>query len=166
MLMAAAGGYISWKHFSQPANSEAVGDGLSDKSETQTVNLFYYNKAKDTDAAGQIRCSPDSVLPVERQISGKQLIAGTISLLLKGDIRESEKDAGFETEFPHPDFRLKDVALDKGTGQLTLSFTSVPGFTTGGSCRTGLLYAQIAKTALQFDGVREVALRPEFLFQP
>lgn len=166
MLITAAGGYISWKHFSPPADSGAVGDGLPDKTETQTVNLYYYNKAKDTDAAGQIRCSPDSVLPVERQISGKQPIAETISLLLKGDIRESEKDAGFETEFPHPDFGLKGVTLNAHTGQLTLSFTRVPGFTTGGSCRTGLLYAQIEKTALQFDGVREVALRPEFLFQP
>lgn len=143
-----------------------IGPQKQDKTEVKTVKLYYYNKTKDTDAAGQIRCSPDSVVPVERKISGKQPIAETISLLLKGDIRENEKDAGFETEFPHPDFRLKDVALDKGTGQLTLSFTSVPGFTTGGSCRTGLLYAQIEKTALQFDEVREVALRPEFLFQP
>ncbi|MFO7838376.1 MAG: hypothetical protein R6X08_02605 [Desulfosalsimonadaceae bacterium] len=58
------------------------------------------------------------------------------------------------------------MAFDADTGRLTPRFPRVPGFTSGGSCRTGLLQAQIQKTAGQFAGVRRVQIRPETLFQP
>lgn len=136
------------------------------KQQMQSVDLYYYNKEKDTGAGGQIRCSPESVLPVERKIPGKKPVRETLELLLKGELKDEEKAAGFQTEFPHPDFRLKNVDFDKDSGRLSVYFTQVPGFTSGGSCRTGLLYAQIQKTAGQFAGVRQVLIRPETLFQP
>jgi len=132
----------------------------------QNVDLYYYNKEKDTGAGGQLRCSPASVLPVERKIAGKKPVRETLELLLKGELKDEEKAAGFQTEFPHPDFRLKSVDFDKDSGRLSIYFTRVPGFTSGGSCRTGLLHAQIKKTAGQFAGVSRVLIRPETLFQP
>ena len=132
----------------------------------KSVDLYYYNKEKDTGAEGQLRCSPESVLPVERKIPGKKPVRETLELLLKGELSAEERAAGFQTEFPHPDFRLKSVDFDKDSGRLSVYFTQVPGFTSGGSCRTGLLYAQIQKTAGQFAGVSRVLIRPETLFQP
>lgn len=51
-------------------------------------------------------------------------------------------------------------------GVLTLTFSEVLGFTSGGSSRVILLASQIEKTALQFNEVKEVVLKPETLFQP
>lgn len=91
-------------------------------------------------------------------------LQATIDLLIAGELTRQEKAAGFETEFPHPDFKLKKVVLQDGV--LTLSFTEVPGFTTGGTSRINLLAEQIIKTAKQFPGVKEVKFDPEYLFQP
>jgi hypothetical protein len=136
------------------------------KPSMQTVYLFYYNKARDTDAGGQILCSPESVLPVKRMVpesAGKKQI---LELLLEGELTQEEKAAGFETEFPNPEFRLVKMDFNEHNGCLTLWFNPVQGFTTGGSCRTGLLYAQIRKTAASLPGVREVEIQPDTLFQP
>jgi hypothetical protein len=49
---------------------------------------------------------------------------------------------------------------------LTLEFNDPENKTSGGSCRSGILWAQIKKTAEQFDDVEEVRFQPEELFQP
>ncbi len=137
-----------------------------DKLKPRIVKVFFYNKKLDVDAQGQIQCSSEAVKGVERIIPGQKPIQETLAILLKGDIRDQEKEAGFQTEFPHPDFILKSLHLDQNTGLLTLAFSKVPGFTSGGSCRIRLLKAQIEKTAKQFPGVRKVDIEPETLFQP
>jgi spore germination protein GerM len=76
----------------------------------------------------------------------------------------AERAAGYSTEFPNRDFKLESVDLVDGIA--TLRFTEVSGFTDGGSCRVGLLWAQIEKTATQFPDVRQVLFTPETLFQP
>ena len=132
---------------------------------TRKVKLYYYNKTKDIEASGFVSCSPDAVLPVEREIPRTDTpIEDTIRLLIEGELTEAEKAAGFTTEFPHPEFKLLDV--DFKDGLLTLTFTEVRSFTVGGACRVTLLAAQIKKTARQFPGVREVRLAPDSLFQP
>lgn len=132
---------------------------------TLKVKLFYYNEARDRELTGTISCSPEAVLPVEREIPyTKTPIQDTIRLLLKGELTAQERASGFSTEFPHPEFELLGASL-KG-GVLTLKFADPAGFTSGGACRTGLLAAQIIKTAQQFPGVREVRFEPETLFQP
>jgi hypothetical protein len=133
-------------------------------AQTMAVDLYYYNQPADLDADGQPRCSPAAVLPVERTISSDQPIDDTIRLLLRGQVTADERQAGFNTEFPNRDFKLLDVDLENSV--LTLTFNEVPGFTTGGACRTDLLRAQIEKTALQFAAVSEVVIRPISLFQP
>jgi len=47
-----------------------------------------------------------------------------------------------------------------------LKFTEVPGFTSGGSCRVGLLMEEILKTVKQFPQVKSIVLEPESLFEP
>jgi spore germination protein GerM len=130
--------------------------------ETQTVYLYYPNTSVNPTLDV---CDPDTLAPTQRTIISDNPIKDTIQLLIAADLTEEEVAEGFETEFPNPDFELLDLDLsDDGT--LTLTFTEVPGFTMGGSCRTGLLYAQISRTAGQFDGVDNVILEPESLFQP
>ncbi|MFH1683362.1 MAG: GerMN domain-containing protein [Candidatus Margulisiibacteriota bacterium] len=125
------------------------------------VKLYCYNKLKDKDRS----LLPEFVLPVARTIPRtKSLIKDTLDLLLKGELIWKEKASGFETEFPHPDFKLKSATLRNGV--LTLEFPEVPGFTSGGAGRIGLLSAQIRKTAKQFPQVKIVRFEPEYLFQP
>lgn len=125
------------------------------------VQLYYYNQLEDKD----IECGNKYVLPVEREIDlSKTPIQDTINLLIKGEITEQEKEAGFTTEFPNENFELLSANLKDGT--LYLEFTEVPGFTSGGSCRVSILSNQIIKTAKQFSGVNEVVLLPESIFQP
>lgn len=128
----------------------------------QIADVFFYNKQADTTEEGQVACSPKSVQPVERIIPGQNPEEETFSLLLRGDIREEEAAEEFQTEFPNPDFQLRDVDVEGST--LTAVFTEVPGFTFGGSCRATLLRAQIKKTAGQF--AEQVKIMPETLFQP
>lgn len=131
------------------------------EGETQKIKLYYYNKNHDP----KFDCLPEAVLPVEREIPKTDtLIQDTINLLIKGEITEQEKSAGFSSEFPNPEFKLLGVALEDKV--LTLNFTEAPSFTTGGACRTGLLAAQIIKTAEQFEGVEKVEFGSNELFQP
>jgi len=132
-----------------------------EKDETQKIKLYYYNSNYDP----KFDCLSDAVLPVEREILITNTpIQDTINLLIKGEITEQEKLAGFFSEFPNPEFKLLGASLEDKT--LTLSFTEVPSFTTGGSCRTNLLAAQIIKTAEQFEEVEKVKFGSIELFQP
>lgn len=125
------------------------------------INLYYYNKLKDKDKT----FADKFVLPVRREIpKTKTPIQDAIKLLIQGKLTWQEKSAGFATEFPNLDFKLKSARLKNGI--LYLQFTEVPGFTTGGAGRVGLLAAQIEKTAKQFPQVRVVVFEPETLFQP
>ncbi|HMB65442.1 MAG TPA: GerMN domain-containing protein [Patescibacteria group bacterium] len=139
------------------------GQGV-DRLQPREVKLFYYNQEADKDSQGNIECSSNAVLPLDRVISGQEPIRETMELLLQGELRPTEEDQGFSTEFPNPEFRIKDMQLQDGV--LTLTFSEVPGFTSGGSCRVTLLRAQVEKTALQFPEVEEVKIRPVSIFQP
>ncbi len=128
-----------------------------------TVQLYYYNKTKAEEIGDA--CSPDAVLPVEREIPATQTpIQDTIKLLIKGQPTEREKASGFYTEFPLPGLELLGANLKDGV--LTLQFADPSNRTGGGSCRVRLLWAQIQKTATQFPEVKAVRFEPEELFQP
>jgi len=85
--------------------------------------------------------------------------------LIQGNLTEEEKANGFVTEYPNAEFKLLKSNLDKN-GNLTLEFTEVPGFTSGGSCRVGILTQEILKTVRQFPQVKKIELYPDSLFQP
>ncbi len=157
--MVAAAGVV----FCQCHRSQLI--PLNFTSETQKVMLYYYNEDEDKELnGGEIGCSSDAVLPVFRTIESDKLVDDTIRLLISGNLTEEEKGEGFSTEFPHEGFTLLSSNLENGI--LTLTFTEVPGFTTGGSCRVGILSSEITKTAGQFSQVDQVVLRPDSLFQP
>lgn len=134
-------------------------------SAKQVINLFYYNQIRDIEISGDISCSREAVAPVKREVVlSRTPIQDAINLLLKGNLTEEEKNSGFATEFPLEGLRLTGADLKNSV--LTLSFVDPLNKTSGGSCRVGILWSQIEKTAKQFPGVREVKFQPEWLFQP
>lgn len=136
---------------------------LPDRQETVQVDLYYFNQ----DRADQVEdsCNPAAVRAVSRDIEiTRTPIQDTINLLIKGELTQEEQQMGFTTEFPGEDFELTGANLEDGT--LTLAFDDPNNFTSGGSCRVGILQAQIERTAEQFTGVDEVEFQPETLFQP
>lgn len=129
------------------------------------VMLYYYNPALDQDAQGNILCSRQGLVAVERTIPTTQTpIQDTIRLLLEGGLSPAERAQGISTEYPLSGFQLTGASLSNGT--LTLGFEDPQNLTVGGSCRVGVLWFQIETTARQFNGVQEVRFQPETLFQP
>ena len=139
-----------------------------EKMPLRKVLLYYYNPEKDKDETGNIKCSKDGLVPIERQIPVSQTpIKDTIKLLLRGKENLTENDLTQEitTEFPLDGFELKSVNL-KNDGTLILEFNDPLSQTIGGSCRVGILWFQIEATAKQFPEVKKVQFSPEELFQP
>lgn len=138
---------------------------LSGDEESRTIQLYYYNSDLDEDEDGNILCSRQGLVAVEREIPITQTpIQDTIRLLLKGELTSSEKAQGISSEYPLDGFELEGASVNNGV--LTLAFDDPNSETTGGSCRTGILWFQIEQTALQFDGINEVKFQPDTLFQP
>ncbi|HSE56469.1 MAG TPA: Gmad2 immunoglobulin-like domain-containing protein [Candidatus Paceibacterota bacterium] len=135
------------------------------KTAEKTVRLYYYNKAADKDASGNILCSSKGLVTVSRTIPSSQTpIQDTIRLLLKGELTAAEKAHGITTEFPLSGVTLTGASQNGTT--LTLSFKDPLHKTSGGSCRVAVLWAQISATAKQFSGIEQVRFLPEELFQP
>lgn len=127
----------------------------------KSVKLFYYNRMADPD----VSCSDDAVQSVEREIGiTKSPIKDTMELLIRGEISDAERDAGFMSEFPIEGLKLKGVNLKEGV--LSVEFADSMNKTGGGSCKVNLMRAQIEKTAKQFAEVEEVKILPEEAFQP
>jgi hypothetical protein len=131
----------------------------------KNVQLYYYNQKRDQEIADYISCGQEAILPVSREIALTQTpIQDTINLLLEGNLTPEEKEAGFSPMFPLEGVKLVGANLKNGT--LTLEFDDPLSRTGGGSCRVGLLWNQIRKTAQQFSEVKDVRFLPEELFQP
>lgn len=132
------------------------------------VLLYYYNSEKDKDESGNIKCSRNGLVAIEKEIPvTKTPIQDTIKLLLKGEenLTQAEMAQGITTEYPLEGFSLKEANL-KEDGTLILKFDDPFNKTSGGSCRAGVLWFQIEATAKQFPEVKEVQFLPEELFQP
>ena len=130
---------------------------------SKTVKLYYYNPEQDKDESGNIQCSRDGLVAVEREIPvTKTPIQDTIKLLIAGQLTDTEKSQGITTEYPLEGFSLKGASLKDGV--LTLEFEDPNYKTGGGSCRVGILWFQIEATAKQFSEVQEVRFLPEELF--
>lgn len=137
-----------------------------ENSRSQTVKLFYYNENLDKDASGNIQCTDKGVMAVERKIeSADSQTEDTLRLLLTGgNLTPAERAKGISTEFPLEKFTLKSTELKNRI--LTLTFDDPANRTSGGSCRTAILWAQIEATAKQFPEVEQVKYLPEYIFQP
>lgn len=131
----------------------------------RTVKLFFYNAKNDQDQSGNILCSKQGLVPVERQIPfTKTPIQDAVRLLLRGELTPAERSQGITTEFPLPGLELNGADLKNSV--LTLDLIDPNNKTSGGACRAGILWAQIAATAKQFPEVKEVKFKSENLFQP
>lgn len=132
-------------------------------SDTTVPVLLFYPNTK-TSAYTADPCDAKSLSFIVRRISDTETVKKSIEELLKGGLTSDEKTAGFTTEFPNAGFKL--VSAVQVGGQLTLTFQDSNFFTSGGSCRVGILRAEIEKTAMQFEGITSVKILPEELFQP
>lgn len=131
----------------------------------RTIKLYYYNPNLDRDESGNIACSRQGLVSVERKIPVSQTpIQDTIKLLLLGQLTQQERALGITTEYPLSRVSLKGASLKDGI--LTLEFDDPNNKTGGGSCRVGILWFQIEATAKQFPEVQSVRFIPEELFQP
>lgn len=129
------------------------------------IKLYYYNPELDKDDSGNIMCSRNGLMAVEREVAvTKTPIQDAIKLLLLGQITEQEKSQGISTEYPLDGFSLKGASLKDSI--LTLEFMDLNNKTVGGSCRVGILWFQIEATAKQFQEVQRVRFLPEDIFQP
>lgn len=132
----------------------------------QTVSLYYYNPELDKDGSGNIMCSRQGLVQIQRKIPLTQTpIQDTIRLLLRGELTNEERAQGISTEYPLEGLSLAGVPSFKD-GVLTLQFNDPNNKTGGGACRVGILWFQIEATAKQFAGVQQVRFLPEELFQP
>lgn len=130
----------------------------------KVVKLYYYNPELDKDSEGNILCSEKGLVPVERKIKSENIIEDTIKLLLQGKLTDEEKSKGITTEYPLEGFKLVKSELKNGV--LTLTFDDPYFKSSGGACRSRILWLQIEYTAKQFSDVKEVKFFPEELFQP
>jgi hypothetical protein len=131
----------------------------------RTIMLYYYNSGLDKDESGNVLCSRNGLVSVERLVPAtKTPIQDTIKLLLQGSLSEEEKARDITTEYPLGGLFLRGASLKDGV--LTLEFDDPNNKTGGGSCRVGILWFQIEATAKQFPEVKSVRFLPEELFQP
>ncbi|MCS6956307.1 MAG: GerMN domain-containing protein [Patescibacteria group bacterium] len=141
---------------------------ITNQSKNNSVLIFYYNPNKDKDENGNIKCSKDGLIPIQRKIiSNENLIKNTIDLLLKGkeNLNQKEVESGLTTEFPLKGFKLKSFNL-KPDGTLILEFDDPFNQSSGGSCRSFILKSQIEETLKQFSQIKNIEILPEHLFQP
>lgn len=135
---------------------------------TRKVLLYYYKPEKDKDNKGNIKCSKDGLIAIEREIPITQNpIQDTIKLLIKGkeNLTEADISQGITTEYPLEGFSLTEVNL-KNDSTLILKFNDYFNKTSGGACRTAILWFQIEATAKQYPEVKNVQFLPNWLFQP
>lgn len=148
-----------------PENADELRIPIMFGVEGRAVKLYYYNPEKDKDASGNIQCSAQGLVSVDRQIPITITpIQDTIKLLLTGEITSEEKSQGITTEYPLQGLDL--IGANQVEHVLTLEFRDPQNKTGGGSCRVAILWSQIEATAKQFPGVSTVQFIPEELFQP
>lgn len=146
-----------------PSNGEEEGGGAL-QNQQKTISLYFYNEEADTDSTGNILCSPDAVVATERTVEDYS-VRNHIEMLLKGPTEE-EKRSGLSSEFPLQGLSLESVQGPNAEGVLTLTLSDSQNSTVGGSCRVGILAAQLIQTALSIEGVESVEVLPEDMFQP
>lgn len=148
-----------------PQNADELIVPVLFRNETKKIKLYYYNPDFDKDESGNVQCSRNGLVAVDREVAvTKTPIQDAIKLLLSGQITEQEKSQGISTEYPLEGFSLKGASLKDGT--LSLEFLDPNNKSVGGSCRVGILWLQIEATAKQFPEVQRVRFLPEDIFQP
>ncbi len=129
-----------------------------------TIKLYFYNPALDQGPGG-VQCSKNGLVAVERTIPLTETpLTDAVKLLLRGEISDTEKASGIQSEFPLAGLTLANATVTDSVA--TLTFNDPQNKTVGGSCRASILWAQISETTKQFEPVKSVRFLPEELFQP
>ncbi len=131
----------------------------------RTVKFYYYDAAKDKDEQGNIRCSQQGLVAINRQLPVSiSPIKDTLQAFLNNPLSEADKAAGLTSEFPLAGVSLVDLALRDGN--LIVQLADPNNKTSGGSCRVAILRQQLEAVVRQFPEVKTVVFQPEELFQP
>src|SRR4030043_265891 len=139
----------------QRENGVYVSELRRQEAQFRTIRLYYYNSELDKDASGNVLCSRQGLVSVERRIPVTITpIQDTIRLLIQGGLTQEEEEIGISTEYPLDGISLESASLNDGV--LTLTFTDSNSRTSGGACRAGILWFQIEATALQFPEGKSV----------
>lgn len=143
--------------------TEAPADNDADNAEI-SVQLYYYDAALDQGPGGA-QCTREGLVAVERSIPQTTTpLRDTLELLLGGELTTQEEERGLTTEFPLTGVTFESVSIEDGVA--ILAFNDPQHATSGGACRSGILWGQIEETAKQFPSVRSARFMPEELFQP
>lgn len=155
--VALMGGFF-WYAVHSAQNSQGTTSGST------SLSIYLYNADLDQGPGGA-QCSQKGLVPRERLVPKTSTpLKDALELLLRGNLSIQEKSLGISSEFPLPGLTLEKVEVVDGVAILT--FADPQSKTSGGSCRTSILRAQIEATARQFDTVKSVRILPEELFQP
>lgn len=131
----------------------------------RTIKLYYYNPSRDQDAQGNIQCSQQGLVEVERQIPISQSpIKDTLELFLNSPLSDDDKALGLTSEFPLSGVSLNSLSLHNGN--LTVQLLDAENKIAGGSCRVSILKEQLEAVVKQFPEVVSVIFEPAELFQP
>lgn len=128
----------------------------------RTAVLYYYDSSRDVDKNGEVRCSAEGLVPVERIIMDDNPVHASIRALMLGELTAAEREAGITTEYPLDGIRFSGTQRRGDT--ITVSFENPFQNTVSGSCRARILRAQLEETLKQFDGISEVRLEPQDIF--
>jgi hypothetical protein len=131
------------------------------------VKLFYKNYGADPEV---INCAADTF--VLRTIPKTTMpLTDTLQLLLSTTLTDAEKNFGLDSPFEDSvysnrfeNFKLKTVTVNNGIANLT--FEDPDYFSSGGSCRIGIMTSMFELTAKQFGSVDKVTFSPFDVFQP
>lgn len=131
------------------------------------VKLYYKNYGADPEV---INCSADTF--VLRTIPKTTTpLTDALQLLMVNTLSEAEKNFGLDSPFEDPvysnrfeNFKLKNVVVNNGIANLT--FEDPDYFSSGGSCRIGIMKSMLELTAKQFGSVDKVTFSPYDVFQP
>ena len=131
-------------------------------SDVLAVKVFFNNSIMDPEF------SCDKVFSVDRAIAATQAPGrAVLELLLKGNLTDEEKAAGFTTNI-NPGVQIQKLTIENGVAKV--DFSEELEKTVGGSCRVAAIRAQITQTLKQFPTVNEVIIsingRIEDILQP
>lgn len=121
--------------------------------ETQTVNVYFSNRAEDPET---MECN--KTYPTPRRIPKTQAPArAALEELLKGPDRV-EARRGFFTSI-NPGVRINSLIITNGIAKV--DFDALMEIGMGGSCRVSAVRSEITNTLMQFPSVQEVVIGVE-----
>lgn len=149
-----------------PTASPTITVTATPASKFKTIKLFVKNYKTDPNV---IDCKADDF--VEREIpNSPEYLTDAVNELFNLGVSASEKAEGLRNLYTDDtksaeNLKLVNISLVGKTAQVTLK--DPDDFTSGGSCRSGILLSALERTLKQFAGVESVQIEPQGrFFQP